>query len=96
LGIVGVNYAENYTSYEGDVAWPTDGKRHKHPIQEAQEAERRILQRAAPAFDEFLLLRFSATNVPPFPFAWSDLDKTRHEYSALLLRISREYDKRFP
>jgi len=95
VGIVGVNYAESYTSFEGNVEWPTDGKKHKHPAQEASEAERRIIQRAAPGFDEFLLLRFRATNIAPFPFEWTDLGKTRHEYSALLLRISREYDKRF-
>ena len=96
VGIVGVNYAQSYTSYEGNIEWPTDGKKHKHPAQEAPEAERRILQHATPKFDEFLLLRFRATNVTPFPFEWTDHARTRHEYSALLLRISREYDKRFP
>jgi hypothetical protein len=96
VGMVGVNYSESYTSYEGPANWPTDGKKHKHPAQEAPEAERRIIQNAAPGFDEFLVLRFRATNVAPFPFDWMDHDKTRHEYSALLLRVSREYDKRFP
>jgi hypothetical protein len=96
VGIVGVNYAESYTSYEGKVEWPTDGRKHKHPAQEAPEAERRIIQYASPGFDEFLLLRFRATNVAPFPFEWADHGRTRNEYSALLLRVSREYDKRFP
>jgi hypothetical protein len=97
VGIVGVNYSDAYTSYEGKAEWPTDGKKHKHPAQEAPEAERRILQRATPGYDEFLLLRFRASNVPPFPFEWMDHAKTRNEYSALLLRVSRdEYDKRFP
>jgi len=96
VGIVGVNYSENYTSYEGTVEWPTDGKKHKHPSQEAPEAERRILLNAAPGFDEFLVLRFRATNVAPYPFNWMDHGTTRNEYSALLLRVSREYDKRFP
>jgi hypothetical protein len=96
VGIVGVNYSSSYTSYEGATEWPTDGKKHKHPAQEAPEAERRILERAAPGFDEFLMLRFRATNVSPFPFDWVELARTRNEYSALLLRISREYDKRFP
>jgi hypothetical protein len=48
-----------------------------------------------PAFDEFQLLKFSAMNSPPFPFKWVGADKKRIEYSALLVRISREYDKRF-
>jgi hypothetical protein len=95
IGIVGVNYSPVYTSYEGAVEWPTDGKKHKHPAQEAAEAERRILQNAAPEFDEFLLLRFRATNVAPYPFDWVEHARTRDEYSALLLRVSREYDKRF-
>jgi hypothetical protein len=40
-------------------------------------------------------LRFRATNVDPFPFEWLDYDQTAKEYSALLLRVSREYDRRF-
>jgi hypothetical protein len=96
VGIVGVNFAPTYTSYEGAREWPTDGKKHKHPDQEAPAAERRLLDRAAPRFDEFQLLRFRATNVAPFPFEWVDLDNTTKEYGALLIRISREYDRRFP
>ncbi len=95
VGLVGVNYAANYTSYEGERAWPTDGRKHKHPIQEAAEAESRILAKAAPAFDEFQVLRFRATNVPPFPFEWVNYTQTAKEYSALLVRLSREYDRRF-
>src|SRR5208283_1843796 len=48
VGIVGVNFAPNYTSYEGAREWPTDGKKHKHPVQEAAEAEKRLLAKAAP------------------------------------------------
>lgn len=96
VGIVGVNYASEYTSYEGDREWPTDGKKHKHPAQEAKEAESRILAKAAPSFDEFVMLRFKATNVAPFPFDWVNQTQTAMEYSALLVRLSREYDRRFP
>ncbi len=96
VGIVGVNSSQNYTSYEGSREWPTDGKKHKHPSQEAAEAETRLVSRAAPAFDEFQILRFRATNVDPFPFAWLDYDRTAKEYGALLVRVSREYDRRFP
>lgn len=96
IGLAGINFALSYTSYEGEKSWPTDGKRHKHPAQEAREAERRIIGRAAPEFDEFQILRFRATNVSPFPFEWVNYDHTASEYSALLLRVSREYDRRFP
>lgn len=95
VGIVGVNCAPTYTSYEGEREWPTDGRKNKHPIQEAAEAESRVLSKAAPAFNEFQVLRFRATNVAPFPFEWADLTQTEKEYSALLVRLSREYDRRF-
>ena len=65
-------------------------------MQEATEAERRLLSRAAEKFDEFQILRFRATNVAPFPFEWVDLEQTNKEYGALLIRVSREYDRRFP
>jgi hypothetical protein len=95
VGIVGVNAATTYTSYEGVREWPTDGRKHKHPSQEAAEAESRLKHKAAPKFDEFLILRFRATNVPPFTFEWSDYELTAKEYGALLVRLSREYDRRF-
>jgi hypothetical protein len=96
LAIVGVNFAERYTSFEGERQWPTDGgHEHKHPIQEAAEAVSRLEQRAKSHFDEFLLLKFVATNVAPFPFSWVNENQTVMEYSALLTRVSREYDRRF-
>ena len=36
-----------------------------------------------------------ATNVAPFPFEWVDVEQTSKEYGALLIRVSREYDRRF-
>lgn len=96
VGLVGINSAASYTSYEGEREWPTDGKKHKHPAQEAAEAEKRIMARAAPVFDEFLLMRFRAPNVAPFTFEWVDYEQTAKEYAALLIRISREYDRAFP
>jgi len=95
VGIVGVNFAPRYTSYEGNRTFPTDGKKYKHPVQEAEDAISRLLQRAAPGFDEFLILKFEASNMPPHPFSWEDENQTLLEYSALLTRLSREYDQRF-
>lgn len=95
VGIVGVNFAQQYTSYEGDRAFPTDGHRYKHPIQEAEDAISRLRQRAAPSFSEFLILCFEASNTQPHPFSWVDEGETLLEYSALLTRLSREYDRRF-
>jgi hypothetical protein len=91
LGIVGVNFSEVYTSYEGERTFPTDGRKYKHPIQEARDAISRLEQRAQPSFDEFLILRFVATNTPPHPFSWIDADKTALEYSALLTRVGSMY-----
>jgi hypothetical protein len=95
VGVVGVNFSDLYTSYEGTRAFPTDGRKYKHPIQEADAAVSRLQQRAAPSFDEFLTLKFRATNTSPHPFSWTDEKQTTLEYSALLTRISRDYDRRF-
>ena len=95
VGFVGVNWSPSYTSYEKDRSFPTDGKQYKHPVQEAAAAERRLRNEAQPVFDEFLILRFAATNVPPYPFEWSNYKEMVLEYNALLTRVSREYDKRF-
>jgi len=96
VGFVGINYASQYTSYEGTRLFPTDGTgKFRHPVQEAPAAEQRVLSGAAPAFDEFQLLKFKATNVQPYSFEWVSYERTLTEYSAMLVRISREYDKRF-
>jgi hypothetical protein len=95
VAFVGINFAEQYVSFEGRKRWPTDGRKYKHPLQEAAQAEQRLNERARPAFDEFQILRFRATNAKPFPFEWVDLGKTEMEYSSVLTRISREYDRRF-
>ncbi len=95
LAFVGINFAEQYVSFEGRKRWPTDGKRYKHPIQEAAQAEQRLSERARSPFYEFQFLRFRATNAKPFPFDWVDLNNTEMEYSSVLTRVSREYDRRF-
>ena len=94
IGIVGINHAPQYTSYEGDRVYRTDGSAaYRHPYQEAPEAERRLLQ-VASYYNEFIILRFSASNEPPFPFSWVNLSNTNLDYGSALVRVSREYDKR--
>lgn len=95
VGIVGINRAAQYTSFEGDRSYPTDGKKHRHPVREAPEAERRLLQDVAPKFDHFLILGFVATNQEPFAFEWVNTAETASEYAAMLTRISVDYDRRF-
>ncbi len=96
VGIVGINQADKYVSYERDRQWPTTGRSgYLHPCQEAEVAERRLEAEAKPSFDEFLVIRFKATNFPPFPFAWADLRGLRLDYGAILTRISSEYQRRF-
>ena len=70
-------------------------KGNKHPIQEAAEAERRLLSRVASAFDEFLILRFRAWNEAPHRFEWVNEGQTGMDYGAVLTRILRKYDVRF-
>lgn len=95
VGFAGINCSAIYTSYEGRRRFRTDGRKYKHPIQEAADAEGRLRRDALPVFDEFLILKFSATNVPPYGFSWIDYGALELEYNALLTRVSREYDVRF-
>jgi hypothetical protein len=96
VGIVGINHAKKYVSFEGkDRSYPTTGKSGApHPSQEAAEAEKRLRELAAPPFEEFLILRYRATNEPPFPFEWVDQEKTKLDYAAALTRISSKYQQR--
>lgn len=97
IGVVGVNCASSYTSFEGERSFPTDGTTgFQHPIQEAAKAIVRLEALAKPNFDEFIILRFRATNVAPFPFEWVDEAATLLAYSALLTRVTRLYQLRFP
>jgi hypothetical protein len=96
VAVVGINHAESMIGYEGDRPFPTTGRAgFLHPAQEAPGAEHRLRERAQPAFDEFLILRFRATNAPPFPFDWVDYNATRLDYAAALTRISARYQQRF-
>lgn len=94
VGVVGINYADEMTSYEGDRSYPTDGKKYKHPIQEAEQAKLRLSDTAR-LYDEFLILRFKARNHGAFAFKWVDERDTRQNYTAALQRISIEYQHRF-
>ena len=94
VALVGINQAPYCTSYEGERTFRTDGKKHKHPIDEAPEAETRLLHLASPAFDEFLVLRFNALNEPPYGFSWADEKVTVLDYGAILARISQQYETR--
>ena len=96
VAVVGVNHAQYTVGYEGDRPFPTTGRNgFLHPCQEAPEAERRLVALAAPEFDEFLILRFQATNAPPYPFAWMDYESTRLDYAAAISRIGARYQQRF-
>ena len=95
VGIVGVNFASQYLSFEGDRTYLTDGRRYKHPIDEAAKAEQRLVAGAKSAFNQLLILRFRATNLEPYPFEWVNPSGTEDDYSTALVRISRAYDERF-
>jgi len=96
VAIVGVNHADYTVSYEGERATQTTGHGgYLHPVQEAAEAERRLFANAAPAFDEFLLLRYKAANDAPYVFDWVNYSSTRQDYGASLVRMSHEYQRRF-
>jgi hypothetical protein len=95
VAVVGINCADHTVSYEGATEWRTDGRKHKHPFQEAAETERRLRGEISHKFFEFLILKYKATNEPPYPFEWVSYGDTFQDYGAALVRISREYDTRF-
>jgi hypothetical protein len=96
VGIVGVNHAPEYVSYEGERSYATTGKGDaRHPIQEAPATVERLHRDVESAFDEFLVIRFSATNISPYPFAWVDERATRQQYGAMVARVLSEYERRF-
>lgn len=96
LAVIGINQAKMCVGYEGDRSFPTTGTGgYLHPYQEAPEAERRLIAEAAADFDDFLVLRYKATNCPPYPFEWVDLQETRLDYAAVLTRVSSRYQQRF-
>lgn len=90
VGVVGVNFANEYTGYEGDRAYDA----HTPPGREAAEVVRRLEQVRA-GFDELLILKFRATNRPPHNFEWVSLTDARQEYRSILVRVSDEYETRF-
>ena len=94
VGIVGINYAAVATSYEGGRSYRTEGRKYKHPIQEAEQARSRLSE-VAPLYDELVILKYRANNEPPYPFEWVNEMDTRLVYGAALIRISNEYQKRF-
>ena len=90
VGIVGVNFSDNYTSYEGNRTYPADPP----PSREAPTAVDRLTHAVGKAFDELLVLRFRATNVSPYPFEWVNERETAQAYGAALLRISDLFNQR--
>lgn len=94
---IGVNHAPYTVGYEGDRQFRTDGRKHKHPADEAAVAERHIVDRivARKIYDEVIILRYRATNEPPFRFSWVDEARTVEAYRAALVRLSLRIEERF-
>lgn len=108
IAVVGVNHAAYTIGYEGNRTYrtglmeevnPHTGKIKRivnsHPSEEAEEAIKRLQEEVRPHYDEMIVLRYKATNETPFDFTWVDIDATRRDYAAALMRISREYERRF-
>ncbi len=91
VGIVGVNFADEYTGYEGT----REHIAKSPPSREAPDIVRRLTQFVGPHFDELVILQFRATNRPPFAFHWLDENATQLDYGSALVRISDEYERRF-
>jgi hypothetical protein len=95
VGIVAVNHASIYRSFEGTREYvTTGGGRHKHPFQEADKVIAHLAGIRS-RLDELLILRFDATNMEPFPFSWVDPQEATRDYASVLVRISSQFDQRF-
>jgi hypothetical protein len=90
IGIVGVNFADEYTGYEGERSFDA----RTPPSREAAEIVRR-LETIKTEFDELLILKYKATNRPPYSFSWVSPTDARLEYRSILVRVSDEYEVRF-
>jgi hypothetical protein len=90
VGVVGVNFADEYTGYEGDRSFDA----RTPPSREAAEIVRR-LESIKSEFDELLILKYKATNRPPYSFRWVSPTDARLEYRSILVRVSDEYEARF-
>ncbi len=91
IGIIGVNSASAYTGHEGERQYVAKTP----PAREAAEFARRIDHLVGPHYDELLILRFQATNTPPYQFNWVNKLETEQLYGSLLVRVSSEYERRF-
>jgi hypothetical protein len=91
VGIVGVNFADSYTGHEGDRQFVAKTP----PSREAAEFVKRIGDAVSPYYDELLILRFCATNDPPYDFSWVSKAQTEQLYGSILVRVSAEYQHRF-
>ena len=95
VGFAAVNYSERWTGMEGTRSFPVERKPLR-ALEASDETSRRLLEIARPAFDEFVLLKFRATNQAPLPFSWLNAAGTAADYGAALVRIASLYEKRFP
>jgi hypothetical protein len=101
IGIVGVNSSASFLSYEGSNTFlangekQPNGKTYARPMDEAPRAKQDLIALAKPAFFEFLILEFEATNMQPYPFKWVNPAHVTSSYNALLSRLAYEYDARF-
>lgn len=94
VGFAAVNYSERWTGMEGTRSFPVERKPQR-AVQESDETSRRLVDIAGPTFDEFLLLKFKATNQTGFPFEWLNPVGTEADYGAAVVRIAALYENRF-
>lgn len=91
VAIVGVNHATEYEGREGTRSF----RARRAPAAEAAAVIQFIVGRVEKQYDELMVLRFAATNIDPFPFKWVDVNATRRDYSAAILRLAGLYQQRF-
>ena len=90
VAVVGINQESDYVGHEGDRAF-----KHRLREQEPGIVMTKLRERLLDRYDELLILRFRATNQPPYPFNWIDAHQVELDYGAALTRVGELYQQRF-
>lgn len=106
IALVFLNAAERFAAIEGHQSslkggppariTIADGITRKSPAQEAATTEAffvREMQQIGYRYP--LILKYRATNEPPYPFAWADQARTVADYSNVLTNVCLDYENLF-
>lgn len=90
VAVVGVNEESDYVGHEGERTF-----KHRLRDEEPGIIVAKLRERLLDRYNELLVVRFKATNQPPYPFTWVDAQRVEIDYGAALTRVGNLYQSRF-